>query len=100
MTRPRVAKTCGRRHSLGRALLFLLFLAFWNPLQAGTTGKISGKVTDRQTREPLLGVNIILEGTARGAVTDADGFYQIINIPPGSYILSARFIGYGTQRLT
>ena len=94
------AKTCCRRNSFRRVLLLLMLLAAGSTLQAGTTGKISGKVTDRKSREPLLGVNIILEGTARGAVTDADGFYQIINIPPGSYTLSARFIGYGSQRLT
>ncbi len=81
-------------------LLVIWLMAAALPLHAGITGKISGKITDRKTREPLLGVNIILEGTSRGTVSDADGFYQIINIPPGSYTLAVRFIGYGTQRLT
>jgi outer membrane receptor protein involved in Fe transport len=83
-----------------RDLMMAILLASSTTLWAGTTGKIAGKVTDRKTREPILGVNVIIEGTARGAITDGDGFYQIINIPPGSYTLSARFIGYGTQRLT
>lgn len=81
--------------------MLAVLLVFWcTGLWAGTTGKISGKVTDRKTREPILGVNVIVEGTQRGAITDMDGFFQIINLPPGVYTLSARIIGYGPQRVT
>ena len=85
--------------TLCRDLFIFLLLISATALQAGTTGKIVGKVTDRKTREPILGANVIIEGTTRGAVTDVDGFFQIINIPPGSYTLMARFVGYGTQRV-
>lgn len=61
---------------------------------AGTTGKIAGKITDKSTGDPLVGVNIIITGTIMGTSTDFDGNYFIINIPPGNYTLRASMIGY------
>ncbi len=63
-------------------------------LFAGTTGKIAGTVKDAETGEPLIGVNIIVEGTTLGAATDEDGFYVILNVPPGRYTVKASYIGY------
>lgn len=62
----------------------------------GTTGKISGRVIDGSTGEPLPFVNIILEGTTLGAASDIDGYYNIINIPPGVYSIKASAIGYNS----
>jgi len=67
---------------------------------AGTTGKIVGTVTDAENREPLPGVNVVLEGTTIGAVTSIDGYFVILNIPPGAYTLKASYIGYTTYRVT
>ncbi|MDZ7797859.1 MAG: carboxypeptidase-like regulatory domain-containing protein [Candidatus Marinimicrobia bacterium] len=50
-------------------------------LSAGTTGKISGRVTDKASGEPLPGCNVLVEGTVYGAATDTDGTYFILNIP-------------------
>ena len=66
-------------------------------LQAGTTGKIAGVVTYRETGEPLAGVNVIIEGQNLGAASDEDGSYYILNIPPGVYTIKAIYIGYNTQ---
>lgn len=73
----------------------IIFSAF-TPLilEAGTTGKITGQVTDSETGEPLIGVNIVVEGTRFGSATNAEGYYTILNIPPGTYRLSATYIGY------
>ena len=62
-------------------------------LIAGTTGKISGRVVDFDTGDPLPGVNIQLEGTTLGAASDLYGYYTILNIPPGSHI----FYGFLTR---
>ena len=62
---------------------------------AGTTGKISGKVVDEKN-QPLIGCNIIIKNTSLGAATNLEGEYFIINIPPGSYDISASMIGYST----
>ena len=61
---------------------------------AGSTGKIAGKVVDKSTGETLPGANVVIAGTTLGAVTDADGNYFIINVPPGSYGVSASMVGY------
>ncbi len=65
-----------------------------NNLFAGTTGKLAGLVVDKETGEGLAGVNVYFEGTSIGAATDVDGYYTIINIPPGTYTLSVSMIGY------
>ena len=66
---------------------------------AGTTGKISGKVIDAETKEPLPGVNVFIENTTMGAATDVQGHYVILNVPPGRYILMARMMGYSPTRV-
>jgi len=79
-------------------LLGLITLAypigFNRPSWAGTTGKIVGYVTDADSGEPLPGANVIIEGTAMGAATDLEGYYVILNVPPGTYTLVASMIGY------
>ncbi|MGH7496073.1 MAG: TonB-dependent receptor [bacterium] len=74
----------------------ILLLVFTTASFAQTTGKIAGKITDAKTGEPLVGVNVIIEGTSRGAATDLNGDFYILNIPPGSYKLRVTAIGYET----
>jgi len=47
------------------------------------TCTISGFVLDRKTKEPLIGANVILIGTSKGAATYKDGSFSINNVPPG-----------------
>ena len=61
----------------------------------GTTGKITGRVTDKSNGESLVGGNTILVGTPFGAATDVEGKYFILNVPPGVYSLRAVLVGYG-----
>jgi outer membrane receptor for ferrienterochelin and colicin len=78
-----------------RKLLFTLWVILLsNYLWAGTSGKLAGRVTDSKTKEPLIGINIILEETVYGAATDIDGKYVILNIPPGKYGVKVRSVGY------
>ncbi len=67
---------------------------------ASNTGKVSGKVIDAETGQPLPGANVILEGTTLGSSTDIDGRYVILNVPPGIYTVAASFIGYQRMRVT
>ncbi|MGB5892647.1 MAG: carboxypeptidase-like regulatory domain-containing protein, partial [Ignavibacteriaceae bacterium] len=76
------------------SLLSLLLILFNGQVFAGTTGKISGKIIDATTGEPLIGANVIIMGTNLGAATDFDGNFFIINIPPGKYEVKASIIGY------
>ncbi|MCX6150031.1 MAG: TonB-dependent receptor [Ignavibacteriales bacterium] len=75
-------------------LLITLSLGFSVPIAAGTTGKIAGKATDAETGQPLMGVNIIVEGTSMGAATNADGSYAILNVPPGTYNIRFSMVSY------
>jgi len=72
---------------------FILFLSV-GVVFSGETGKIRGKVVDRETKEPLPGVNVVLVGTAFGAATDLKGEYVIVNVPVGTYDVKASFVGY------
>ena len=74
--------------------IFIISLAFITALQAGTTGKIKGKVVDGKTGEALSGANVLIAGTTMGASAGLDGFFIILNIPPGKYKLQTSYIGY------
>lgn len=63
-------------------------------------GKISGKVTDRETGEPLPGANVTIVGTNYGAAASLEGDYYIINVPPGVYDVRAQFMGYKATTVT
>jgi len=76
------------------ATAFVILLLCSGTLLAGTTGKISGRVTDGQTRDGLPGTSVVIEGTHLGAAADLDGYYFINNVPPGSYTLVVSLIGY------
>ena len=67
---------------------------------AGTTGKIAGKILDKDTGEPLPGVSVLISGTTIGAATNIQGEFFIINAPPGSYDLKASLVGYGPVEIT
>ena len=67
---------------------------YFNIFPQGQSGKISGIVIDASTKEPLIGANVLLEGTNFGAATNVDGKFVILNISPGTYNISASMIGY------
>lgn len=77
------------------APILLLAIASSSPLWSGTTGKIAGKVIDKETGEALPGANIVVVGTTLGAAADLKGQYTILFVPPGTYALQVSFIGYG-----
>ncbi len=60
--------------------------------------KISGIITDATTKEPLVGVNVVIEGTTIGVISDVDGKFNIEVSNPNA-ILIASFIGYNTERV-
>jgi hypothetical protein len=57
---------------------------------------LSGKVTDSQTGEPLIGANVIIDGTNLGGTANTSGDFVIYNIPEGTYNVRASYIGYQT----
>jgi outer membrane receptor protein involved in Fe transport len=79
-----------------KLIIFLTILLVPTILTA-QTGKVFGKVVDLETGEPLIGANVIIDGTSLGAATDFNGEYFILNVTPGTYTVRARFIGYREQ---
>ncbi|NHZ84718.1 MAG: TonB-dependent receptor plug domain-containing protein [Planctomycetia bacterium] len=75
-------------------IIILLSVTIQTGLIAGTTGKIVGRVTDAETGEPLIGLNVIIENTSLGAACDVDGYYYVLNVPPGTYSVKLMMIGY------
>ena len=85
-----------KNYNFSLCILFYLILAISSSFKvyAGTTGKLTGKITDANTNEALIGTNIVVLGTNMGAAADVQGNYFILNIPPGTYQVKASQIGY------
>lgn len=75
--------------SLPALMLLMVCTPAW-----GQTGTITGEVTDINTGEAMPGVNVVLEGTQQGTVTNTEGIYTIPGVEPGTYTVVASFIGY------
>src|SRR5688572_22364799 len=73
-----------------RSLLLALGLILTSASAAAAqVGRITGTVTDATTGAAVEGVQVFAEGTGYGAVSQANGRYFIINVPPGLYTLVA-----------
>lgn len=76
-----------------------VFLLLGNLLVKAQTGKtISGVVLSEADNEPLIGVNVVQQGTANGTVTDLDGKFTL-TVPDGG-VLQISYIGYQEQLVT
>ncbi len=81
---------------LGKTFLWL-FLAL--PILGFSQGTVSGNITDSSYGGPLAGVNVVVKGTSRGAVSDFDGNYSInVDSFPATLVFSS--LGYETRELT
>ena len=80
-----------------KGLLSLSILCAASFAYGGIGGKLSGRIVSEEN-EPLIGANVIIEGTSLGAATDTQGEYFILNIPPGQYSVTISMIGYKTHR--
>ena len=65
-------------------------------VMASTYGKVQGVVADADGN-PLPGANVVIEGTRRGATTDAEGYYLILAVDPGLVRVTASMVGYVTS---
>lgn len=79
-----------------KRLLATTLILLATSLAFAQSGKITGVITDAETGETLIGANVIIEGTLMGSATDFDGRYVILNVPPGTYSLVVRYIGFAS----
>ncbi|GJQ21340.1 MAG: hypothetical protein HBSIN02_16950 [Bacteroidia bacterium] len=81
--------------SASTLMLLISVLIFCAPVHAqGVTGEIRGTVTDSERGELLVGANVVIDGTALGSATNLEGLYSIKGVPPGTYTVTARYVGY------
>lgn len=64
------------------------------------TGTLSGVILDHKSKEPLIGANVIVEGTSLGAATDYEGKYLIQGVDVGIISLKVTYIGYEVKNIT
>jgi len=76
--------------SLKRILFFTIFV----PIIAFGQATLKGTVTDISNNEPLIGVNVTIQGTSLGAATDIDGKFLIFGIPERSFDVKISCVGY------
>jgi iron complex outermembrane receptor protein len=58
------------------------------------TGTVSGVVTDQSTGETMPGANVLIKGTLMGQSTDFDGKFSIVDVPAGTVVVEASFVGF------
>lgn len=75
----------------------LLLGLLWSGVSIGQT-RITGKVTDSNTGEPLIGANVVVKNTSNGAATDLDGNFEL-QITDANSVLSVSYTGYITQEV-
>lgn len=85
---------------LKKFIILLVVLSLPVAAISSTVGKVSGKITDRETGEALPGANVQIDGTTLGAATDVNGEFVILNVPVGRYTIKASFIGYQTVSIS
>lgn len=87
------------------ACALLFFLICISPIpkvvaqQKPKTNDIKGYVNDAKSGEALPYANVQVLGTERGASTNTDGYFVLVNEPVGVCTLSVRYIGYSEQKM-
>ena len=74
-------------------LLSLITFLISSTAQA-QTARIFGKVVDVNSGNTLPGANIFVKDTGLGAASDLDGYYNILNIPPGKHTIVTKYVGF------
>ncbi len=81
--------------SLGKVMVVACLLLVPFDLWAGTTGTLTGKITDG-SGDPVVAATVLLIGTRLGAYSDAEGVYTIFNVPAGTYEVKVSRLGYNS----
>lgn len=77
-----------------RLIICLLFCSLPSIAHLGI---LKGEVLDKQTSQPLRGVNIIIEGLKLGTISDESGLFMIKDVPSGAYSIKISLVGYAYQ---
>ena len=78
------------------SILFLILLCNCTFLYAQQFN-ITGVVTDKKLKEPIIGASVVEKGTTNGVITDFDGNFALSVSPKATIIIS--YVGYATQEV-
>lgn len=83
-----------------RFFTLLLFLFGGLTMQQANAQKatIRGYIYDADNGQPVIYANVYLNGTTLGTTSDANGFYNLSDVPAGTYYLMSTYIGYDSVR--
>lgn len=77
----------------------LMFFCFsLTTVFAQQTTEVRGWVTD-ENKQPLIGVDVVLEGTSIGVSTNDKGFYELRNVPVGKQTIVFSYLGFQTLKI-
>src|SRR5688572_14747651 len=98
MNGSKVTETRMERRETMKRIRYLLFtwLIALSPLaaMAQQRGTITGRVTDRETTQPLVGAQVSIAGTTQGGITNQDGRFVIPQVSAGERELRVTLLGY------
>ena len=77
--------------------LFYFLLVFHTSLYCQNIGSLTGTVKDSESGLPLEGATVTVDKSNFFAVTDQNGFFEIVDLPTTTYNITARFIGFKIQ---
>ncbi len=95
LTKYKIKKNARKKLALNYLLKFLLIFTT-SIVVKSQSYSISGYITDKKTRETLIGATVQIKGEFRAAITDKNGHYSLTGIKSGRYQLLYSHIGYGT----
>lgn len=78
-------------------MLILASLFSFSFLYAQGYGSIKGSVLDRESGDPIIGANIVIQGTSLGSATDIDGKFHLPVVPVGKWTIKVSCIGYAPE---
>ena len=90
-------KSSSEKARQGRQILLLLLLFLLTPLFIFAQKTVTGVVTS-EDGEPLIGANVLIQGTDLGTITGIDGSYTLDNVPEDAVIVIS-FIGYDSREI-
>src|SRR5438874_7252716 len=91
--------TISRRFFFTAAFVLAGLISAASATSAQSTATLTGRITDRQSGQPLSGAHISVPGTAQGTVSRTDGTYRL-TLPPGRHPIFVNYVGYAPRRDT
>lgn len=77
-----------------KTFLLLALVLMYSFTLFAQKGSLKGSVTDKNTKEDLVGVTILFKGTTIGTITNVDGKFELLNVEPGKHVVVVSFVGY------